>query len=96
VKVVTFVLQRALWTGVAAKTGEVHEVQVNVLGPLLDDYFDRITDWYGVAQVSSKTAAMLAWDALSADAAWGMYDAAWLRPYYAPFQQWGAPTPTQP
>ena len=93
VKAVTFVLQRALWTGGAANPGEV---QVNALGPLLDDYFDRITDWYGVAQVSAKTAAKLAWEALSADAAWDVYDAVWLRPYYAPFQQWGAPTPMQP
>jgi hypothetical protein len=93
VKAITFALQRALWTGDAARPGEV---KVSVLGPLLDDYFDRITDWYGGAQVTATTAASVTWSALTADAAWSAYDVVWLRPYYAPFQQWGAPSPSQP
>lgn len=94
VKVVIFVLEHALWTDGSAAS--VQTVNVNVLGPLLDDYFDRTTDWYGGAQVSAKTDAGLTWNTLTADAAWNAYDFVWLRPYYSPFQQWGAPNPTQP
>ena len=90
VKALCFVAQRALWTSGPTFT----EVKITVLGPLLDDYFDQITDWYGVADLTARTAAKLDWGTLTADSAWSAYDNVSLRTAYAPFQDWGAPTPT--
>jgi hypothetical protein len=96
VKAVIFAAQRALWRGDVSEPGGVRPatVTVSVLGPLLDDYFDRVTDWYGGATLTAGTETKLDWNALTADSAWSQYGSVWLRPYYAPFQDWGAPTPT--
>jgi hypothetical protein len=47
-----------------------------------------------VADLTAATAAKLDWSALTADGAWSVYDNVSLRKAYAPFQDWGAPTPT--
>lgn len=90
VKLLCFDAQRALWTSGAPLRG----VKVSILGPIYDDYFDLITDWYGVADLTFVTAAKLDWAGLSADRAWAVYDSAVVRQVYAPFQVWGGPTPT--
>jgi hypothetical protein len=61
-------------------------VKMNILEPMYDDYFYLITDWYGVADLTSATAAKLDWAGLSADSAWAVYDGAVVRQDYAPFQ----------
>ncbi|HKB46312.1 MAG TPA: hypothetical protein VKC57_01350 [Ktedonobacterales bacterium] len=90
VKLLCFEAQRVLWTSGTP----LRAVKVSILGPMYDDYFDLITDWYGVADLTSATAAKLDWARLSADNAWAVYDSAVVRQVYAPFQFWGGPTPT--
>jgi hypothetical protein len=90
VKVLCFEIQRALWTS----SIHLRDVTVTILGPVLDDYYDRITSWYGTADLLAGNAAKLAWGKLSADAAWNLFGKTALRVDYASFQQWGAPTPS--
>lgn len=81
VKVICFRTQEALWTsGISLR-----EATVTVLGPLLDDYGDSITDAYGVADLMTATAARFEWGTLSADGAWNTYDRVWLRQSYDPY-----------
>ncbi len=89
VKALCFQAQQALWTsGVALR-----EVKVTILGPVYDDYYDLVTEWYGGADLKAATAQQFNWRTLDADSAWSRYDVVWLRVDYGSFQQYGAPTP---
>jgi hypothetical protein len=90
VKVLCFKIQRALWTS----SIHLRDVTVTILGPVLDDYYDRIISWYGTADLLAANAAKLAWGKLSADAAWNLFGKTALRVDYASYQQYGAtPSP---
>lgn len=92
VKTVIFRAQRALWTSGTA----LRQVTVTAQGPILDDFFDLITDWYGGSRVTAQRAAGLDWQAASADGAWGSYDQVWLRTAYAPNQYYSASPASTP
>lgn len=86
VKTVIFRAQQALWTsGVALR-----QVTVTAQGPILDDFFNVITDWYGGSRLAAPTAAGMDWQAAGADGAWGRYDQVWLRTAYVPNQYYSA------
>jgi hypothetical protein len=87
VKTLCFEAQHALWTSGIG----LHAVTVQVLGPIYDDFFDKLTDWYGGAKLTAAAAAALSWSSLGADSAWTAYDQVWLRPSYVPNQHYGAP-----
>lgn len=87
VKTLCFRAQRALWTSGVP----LHAATITILGPTLDDFIDVITEWYGVALLTARTAQTFSWSSLSADAAWERYDQTLLRPDYAPNQHYGAP-----
>ena len=86
VKNACFRAQRALWTYGLPLT----QVTVTVQGPILDDFFNLITDWYGGSRLTSKVAAALDWQSAGADGAWARYDQVWLRTAYVPNQYYSA------
>lgn len=86
VKTICFRTQRALWTSGIALT----QVTVMVQGPILGDFFDVQTDWYGGSRVTSQTAAALDWQSLGDDGAWARYDQVWLRTAFAPNQYYSS------
>lgn len=79
VKALCFDAQRALWT---SGTAPLSEVNVAVVGPVIDQYADITTQAYGSTLIKSATAARLNWSALSPDAAWAAYDNVYLRDGY--------------
>ncbi len=92
VKTVCFRVQRALWTsGIALR-----QVTITVQGPILDDFFNVLTDWYGGSRLTAQTAGGLDWQAANADGAWGRYDQAWLRTAYVPNQYYSASPASTP
>jgi hypothetical protein len=90
VKVLCFEIERALWTS----SIHLHDVFVIILGPVLDDYYDRTIDWYGTADLTNSNAVKLSWGKLSADAAWNLFARTALRMDYVPFEDYDAPTPS--
>lgn len=60
------------------------EVTIVVVGPLLDEYANRVNDVYGSAIVEPRTAARLNWLQLTPDSAWPRYDHVYLRDYFYP------------
>lgn len=89
VKAVCFRAQHALWTsGVALR-----QVTVTVQGPILDDFFNVITDWYGGSRLTATSATALDWQRMAAASAWGHYDQVWLRTAYAPNQYYSSTPP---
>lgn len=80
VRTISYQALRTLATGGKA-TGEVTIV---VLGPLLDEYANRVNDVYGSAIVEPRTAARLDWAQLTPDSAWPLYDHDYLRDYFYP------------
>lgn len=79
VKALCFDAQRALWT---SGTAPLSQVNVAVLGPVIDQYADITTQAYGSTLLKSGTAARLSWSALGPDAAWAAYDNVYLRDGY--------------
>ena len=80
VKAICFREQQAVWMSGLP----LHSADVIVLGPVQDDYADMTIDAHAEAQLSSATAATLAWAALTPDSAWSKYDSVWLRATYQP------------
>lgn len=92
VKMVCFRAQRALWaSGIALR-----QVTVTVQGPILDDFFDLISDWYGGSRLTAPVAAALDWQSAGADGAWDRYDQVWLRTAYVPNQYYSASPASTP
>ena len=86
VKSVCFRAQQAAWSsGVTLR-----QVTVTIQGPILDDFFNVLTDWYGGSRLTARTAAGLEWQSAGADGAWGRYDQVWLRTAFAPNQYYSA------
>lgn len=83
-KALCFQVQRVVWTSGLTSTVPVREVLVVIQGPAFDDYADLYVTWYGVADLKSTTAAHLAWDSLSPEAAWTAYDSKVLRLRFQP------------
>ena len=91
VKALCFKIQRALWTSDIP----VQDVTVTILGPMFDDYYDRIISWYGTAHLGAETASRFDWAGVSVDEAWMMFDRTLLQTEYAPSQLYlVTPAPT--
>lgn len=86
VKTICYRTQRALWTSGIPLT----QVTVMVQGPILGDFFDVETDWYGGTRVTARTAEALDWQSLGADGAWTRFDQVWLRTGFAPNQYYSS------
>ncbi len=94
VKIMCFRAQEALWT--SANGIPLHEVTVTVLGPVIDDYGDKMTAAYGAAVLTAATAARFHWDSLSPDTAWEDYDNVYLAVRFAPNQIYGVTPSAHP
>lgn len=91
VKALCFKIQRALWTSDIP----VQDVTVTILGPMFDDYYDRIISWYGTAHLGAEAASRFDWTGVSIDEAWIMFDRTLLQTEYAPSQLYlVTPAPT--
>lgn len=80
VKTLCYQALHALLTGGRA-TGDVTIV---VLGPMLDEYANRVNNVYGSAIVEPRTAGRLDWAQLTPDSAWPLYDHVFLCDYFYP------------
>src|SRR6185437_8632035 len=75
---ICYFAEPALWSsGVPLR-----EVTLIVLGPMLDEYDDIISNWSGIAVVKAGSARRIYWARLSPDAAWYLYDQHILRTSY--------------
>lgn len=75
---ICYFAEPALWSsGVPLR-----ELTLIVLGPMLDEYDDIISNWSGIAIVEASTAQRIDWASLTPDAAWNLYDQHLLRTSY--------------
>jgi hypothetical protein len=80
VKTICFEVEQALWT---SGTAPLSQVNVSVLGPVLDQYANLTSQAYGSALLKAATAAHVAWSTLTPDSAWDKYDNNYLRADYS-------------
>ncbi len=80
VKTICFRAQKALWTSTSGI--RLRQVTITVIGPIIDQYAERVPGAYGAAVLTAATAAQFHWDSLSPDGAWQEYDNVYLRPDY--------------
>jgi hypothetical protein len=80
VKTICFEVEQALWT---SGTHPLSQVNVAVLGPVLDQYADLTSQAYGGVLLKASTAAHFGWGTLTPDTAWNTYDNTYLRADYS-------------
>ena len=79
-KTICFEAEQAVWT---SGTHPLSQVNVAVLGPVLDQYANLTSQAYATVLLKAPTAAHFAWSTLTPDAAWGTYDNIYLRADYS-------------
>jgi hypothetical protein len=80
VKTICFEVEHALWT---SGITPLSQVNVAVLGPVLDQYAFLTSQAYGSALLKAATAAHFNWSTLTPDQAWDKYDNTYLRADYS-------------
>jgi hypothetical protein len=80
VKTICFEVEQALWT---SSTTPLSQVNVAVLGPVLDQYAFLTTQAYSSVLLKAATAAHFTWSTLTPDTAWAKYDSNYLRADYS-------------
>jgi hypothetical protein len=80
VKTICFEVEQALW---ASGTTPLSQINVSVLGPVLDQYANLTNQAYGSVLLKAATAAHFAWSTLTPDVAWDKYDNNYLRADYS-------------
>jgi hypothetical protein len=80
VKTICFEVEQALWT---SGTAPLSQINVSVMGPVLDQYANLTNQAYGGVLLKAATAAHFSWSTLTPDVAWDKYDNNYLRADYS-------------
>lgn len=79
-KTICFEVEQALWT---SGTKPLSQVNVAVVGPVLDQYANLTSQAYATVLLKTPTAVHFAWSTLTPDTAWDKYDDNYLRADYS-------------
>jgi hypothetical protein len=80
VRTICYEVEHVLWT---SGTTPLSQVNVAVLGPVLDQYAFLTNQAYGSVLLKAATAARFDWNTLTPDQAWDKYDNTYLRADYS-------------